>query len=313
MLAIFLVASHAAGFAGAARNIVLEDALYWTPHPGHNPIHPGTYEHAVYAADLDGTNVRLVRNFTGQLAQVQDVAVDDAAGIIIVSEEGHPPNTFKIVSGNSNGVGEIKRFANQHDWVHTLALDTVNRKVYWEAQNTLRCANYDGSRQEDLIRDFDNIAGDGQRMALDVASGTIYTAVGSVLNKWTIAGAVKVTLLKSGDVGGKIQAVDVDHTRRKLYFAVEGKGIWRCNLDGSDPEPLPARIAGSFRSVLVYRDRYLFYHADGSNIYRADLDGKNQVRVLALARRRRSCYASQETSFSSTEGSRPRNDPRAPA
>ena len=65
MLAIFLVASHAAGFAGAARNIVLEDALYWTPHPGHNPIHPGTYEHAVYAADLDGTNVRLVRNFTG--------------------------------------------------------------------------------------------------------------------------------------------------------------------------------------------------------------------------------------------------------
>ena len=178
-------------------------------------------------ANLDGTNVQLVKDLT---SVPHGIALDTVGGKIYLTNAWG-----KVQRLNLDGSNFQPNLITGLDMPKNLALDISEGKVYWtEVSGRIRRANLDGS-------DVENVAtGLGTPMGLVVFDGTVY---------WT-----EVT----GENQGEIQRVNLDGTNtemlltltsvprgialdpmeNKLYWTNSRGKIQRADLDGSNIENL---------------------------------------------------------------------------
>ena len=120
-------------------------------------------------------------------------------------------------------------------------LDLVNGKVYFGNYGTgqIRRADLDGANNEPVITGVGHATG----VALDLATGKIYwTDSSNVVNHIARANLDNTgmeVLIQFPPASSGLENIELDLAGGKMYWvdeitAVE-KGVWRANLDGSDP------------------------------------------------------------------------------
>ena len=199
---------------------VANEKLYWTEQTGNTTGR-------IRRANLDGTNVQLVKDLT---SVPHGIVLDTANGKIYLTN-----SWGKVQRLNLDGSNFQPNLITGLDMPKNLDLDVSGGKVYWtEMSGRIRRANLDGSNVQDIA------TGLGTLMGLVVFDGTVY---------WTEM---------TGENQGKIQRVNLDGTNtemlltltsiprgitldpmeNKLYWTNSRGKIQRANLDGSNIENL---------------------------------------------------------------------------
>lgn len=187
--------------------------------------------------NLDGTN----RQPLFSLGKAGSIGLDLASCHVYWSD----PAARKILRSNLDGTQPT----NVVDaWTTALAIDTLSGKLYWTTAsvypsgNVYR-SNLDGSSVERIVDSYGNDA-----RGLVVHESHVYWASwndGKILRS-NLDGSSPQAILEN--LLGPV-AMAVDPVQGKLYFSnidrskyfegidIDGE-IWRCNLDGTDAEPL---------------------------------------------------------------------------
>ena len=188
--------------------------LYWTEKTSDRTGR-------VRRANLDGTNVKLVKNLT----RVPYSIAHDVAGRKIY----YTNSNGKIQRVNINGSNLKGNLIRGLDAPEHIALDVGGGKVYWtEAGESIRRANLNGSNVEMLVSDLGTV-GD-----IVIAEGKLY---------WTEQTGKNSGKIQRSDLDGNnvrtlatLRSVPlglgVDTTGKKLYWTNAGGKIQRANLNG---------------------------------------------------------------------------------
>lgn len=146
------------------RSIALDNVnnlMYWTH---------GEFNGAIIRASLDGTNIEPV--ISNGLYYPDAISVDPAEDKLYWTER------YGIRRANQDG-SQIEDVLTNLGQLHGLALDTVNRKIYWSERgaelNRIRRADFDGAEVEDVVPEGSARAG----IALDLVEGKIYWVHGN--------------------------------------------------------------------------------------------------------------------------------------
>ncbi len=166
-----------------------------------------------------------------------------------------------------------------------LALDVVNRKVYWTdiKAKAIRCANLDGTGVQDVVT-----AGleTPNGVALDVAGGMVY---------WTDWGAKKIQRANFDGTGMQDLVTDrlsllggiaLDVAGGTMYWVDFGRDtIWRANLDGTGVEALvTSGLSTPFAIALDAAGGKMYWVDKGTHkIQCANLDGTGVQDLLTKA------------------------------
>ena len=193
--------------------------LYWTERTGDSTGR-------IRRANLDGRNVRLVKNLT---SVPHGIALDAANGKIYVTNAWGKVQRLDVDGSNfqPNLITELERPSG-------LALDVSGGKVYWaETTGRIRRANLDGSNVEDVA------TGLGPPISIAIFDNTAY---------WTEkidenSGEIRFVNLQGNVVTrnsftpGFPIGIAVDAVENKLYWTTSRGQIGRQNLDGSNFQP----------------------------------------------------------------------------
>ena len=146
------------------RSITLDkvnNLMYWTRGGGNG---------AIIRARLDGTNMEPV--ISDGLSSPEAISVDP------VEEKLYWTELHGIRRANQDG-SQIEDVLTDQGHFHGLALDTVNRKIYWSEEtvwgNRIRRADFEGAGVEDVVPEGAARSG----IAIDQAGGKIYWVHGN--------------------------------------------------------------------------------------------------------------------------------------
>ena len=209
---------------------VAEGKLYWTEKTGERAGR-------IRRANLDGTNVRLIKKLTSiPLAIALDAASDK---IYLTNAYG------KVQRLNLDGSKFQPNLITGLDTPRHLVLDVADGKVYWtettEASGRIRRANLDGSSVQNVI------TGLTESLSLAVANGKIYWTNGEKLQDAHLDGTNSELLetLPSASTG-----IAVDTRHNSLYLTARSGEIHRRDLDGSGDEPVVTGLVAPSNIVL---------------------------------------------------------------
>ena len=190
--------------------------LYWTERTGDSTGR-------IRRANLDGRNVRLVKNLT---SVPHGLALDAAEGKIYVTNAWG-----KIQRLNVDGSNFQPNLITGLENPKGLALDVSGGKVHWtEMSGSIRRANLDGSNVEDVatglgtpinIAIFDNTVYWTEKIGENSGEIRFVNLQGNVVTRNTFT--------QSFPVG-----IAVDAVENKLYWTTSRGQIGRQNLDGSN-------------------------------------------------------------------------------
>ena len=193
--------------------------LYWTERTGDTTGR-------IRRANLDGTNVRLVKNLT---SLPQGIALDAANGKIYVTNAWGKVQRLDVDGSNfqPNLITGLERPSG-------LALDVSGGKMYWaETTGRIRRANLDGSNVEDVA------TGLGPPISIAIFDNTAYWTEKIDENR----GEIRFVNLQGNVVTrnsftpGFPIGIAVDAVENKLYWTTSRGQIGRQNLDGSNFQP----------------------------------------------------------------------------
>ena len=200
---------------------VVNEKLYWTEQTSNTAG-------SIRRANLDGTNVQLVRNLT---SVIHDIALDTAGGKIYLTNAWG-----KVKRLNVDGSNFEPNLIIGLDSPNGLALDVSADKVYWtEMSGRIRRANMDGSNIEDVA------TGLGTPMGLVVFDGTVYWTEKMGENRGEIrfvsSDRNSNILTRNTFTQGFPISIAVDAVERTLYWTTSLGEIGRQLLDGSSFQP----------------------------------------------------------------------------
>ena len=166
-----------------------------------------------------------------------------------------------------------------------LALDVVNRKVYWTdiKAKAIRRANLDGTGVQDIVTVGLNTP---NGVALDVTGGMVY---------WTDWGAKKIQRANFDGTGVQdlvtnrhslLGGIALDVAGGTMYWVDFGRDtIWRANLDGTEVEALVTTgLSIPFAIALDVAGGKMYWADKGTHkIQRANLDGTGVQDLLTKA------------------------------
>ena len=198
---------------------VVNDKLYWTEKTHRSG--------KIRSANLDGTNVRLVKDLT---SVPLDITLDAANGKLYLTNAWG-----KVQRLNVDGSRFQPNLITDLETPMNIIVDGANEKLYWTEQTgkrsgRIRSANLDGTNVR-LVRDFKTSL--PLDMTLDAADGKFY-----LTNAW---GKVqRMNLDGSGFQPNFITGLDkrmniaVDTAGRKLYLTSSDGKISRLDVDGME-------------------------------------------------------------------------------
>ena len=195
---------------------MMDEKLYWAERTGNRTGR-------IRRANLDGTNVQLVKDLT---------SVPHGITIDTVNDKLYWTNSWgKIQCLNFDGSKFEPNLITDLDNPDHLTLDMAGGKLYWtEASGQIRWANLNGSNVETLAADLGALGG------IAIANGKLYWTeqidenTGKV-QRVNLDGTSVQTLasLQSVPIG-----ITVDTTSRKLYWTDSQGKIRRANLNGKN-------------------------------------------------------------------------------
>lgn len=143
--------------------------------------------------------------------------------------------------------------------VISLALDRVDRKIYWSNGRSLFNANLDGSATEQILEGCSSRA-----LAVDEVNRKVYWAEYYAIKRANLDGTVVETLISLQSPPISYSGFDVDPYNGKMYFSQGREGLWAANLDGSSLEriPLDPEVQKRIRGVAVHPFSGKLYLAD---------------------------------------------------
>ena len=209
--------------------------LYWTEKTGKRMGR-------IRRANLDGRNVKLVKNLT---SVPYSITLDTINGKLYLTNAWG-----KVQRLNVDGSNFQPNLITGLDAPRGLTLDISGGKVYWiEMSGRIRRADLDGSDMQDVATGF------GAPMNLVVFDGTVYWTEKTGENQGEIRfvnlnGTPKVvtrnTFPQSFPVG-----IALDTVERKLYWTTSNGKIGRSNLDGGDSQPDVVTGLGALGALVV--------------------------------------------------------------
>ncbi|MCY4568329.1 MAG: dockerin type I domain-containing protein [Candidatus Poribacteria bacterium] len=204
--------------------------LYWTERTGDTTGR-------IRRANLDGTNVQLVKNLT---SVPHSIALDTANGKIYLT------NTWgKIQRMNLDGSNFQPNLITGLESPRHLVLEVTGGKVYWtettEASGRIRRANLNGSNVQNVA------TGLTAPLRLAIAAGKVYwTSVGK-LQRANLDGTNN-EVLETLPLAPTSIAVDTE--RSVLYLTTPSGEIHRRDLNGSGDEPVVTGLGSPSNIVL---------------------------------------------------------------
>ena len=211
---------------------------------------------------------------------------------LTVTEEFVPGmKLFFIESGNSvkrseldgTGVNNVQAgLSNAID----LALDQVNRKVYWTNYATINRSNLNGTGTETILSNI----GNAYSLEVDPVNNHIYfieTYPVRRINRANYDGTGLVTLLYYS--GQNANGLALDIAGGKMYWT-EGyntnnpEGIWQANLDGSGRQKIISSAVDPFGIALDLVNGKIYWGQTSptNQIRRANLDGTGDVGLISV-------------------------------
>ena len=115
---------------------VKRNKVYWTEQTGNTTG-------KIRCANLDGSNVQLVKNLT---SVPQGVALDTANRKIYLTN-----SWGKVQRMNFNGSRFQPNLITSLDAPREITMDTIGRKLYWTESGRIRRANFNGKNIQDLV------------------------------------------------------------------------------------------------------------------------------------------------------------------
>ena len=159
------------------------------------------------------------------------VAVDPTTSTIFF-DRGSPKAIARANMDGSSPVDIVTGVGT----VGGLAVDSVNRKLYWTdfGNNQIKSSDLDGMNQKMVVATASSPSG----LALDVANSKVYfiTYNQTALYSVNLDGSGLTPLATS--IGGQGIAVAVNSATQKLYYSLRGNDIYVRNTDGSNPVTL---------------------------------------------------------------------------
>ena len=198
-----------------------EGKLYWTEKTSKRTG-------KIRRANLDGTNVRLVKNLT---SVPHGIVLDTANRKIYVTNAWG-----KIQRLNFDGSNFQPNLITGLEMPSGLALDVAGGKVYWtEMSGQIRRANLDGTNLQNVA------SGVGTPMHIAVSGDTVYWTVKTSEDRGEIRsvnlrGTRTVVTFRAFDQGFPV-GIAVDGVAEKLYWTTSRGEIGRSNLEGRDSQP----------------------------------------------------------------------------
>ena len=157
------------------KNITVEVAggkLYWTERTGNTTG-------KIRRADLDGSNVRLVKDLT---SLPQGIALDTTNREIYLTNVGG-----KIQRLNFDGSNFQSALITDLESPEGIAVDAVNRKLYWTEKGSIRRANLNGKNIQNIVT---GLAGPA-----NIALGMMPPAAGIAAAPASVRGIPEATVL----------------------------------------------------------------------------------------------------------------------
>ncbi len=203
---------------------MMSEKLYWTEKSSDRTG-------KIRRANLDGTNVQLVKNLT---------SVSHSIAIDTTNDKLYLTNAWgKIQRINFDGSNFEPNLITGLDVPKHFALDVVEGKLYWtETAGRIQRANLNGSNTETLATDLGTLGG------IAIADGKLY---------WTEQTGESIGRIQCANLDGtniqtltSLQSVPlgiaVDATGRKLYWTNSRGKIQRADLNGSSVQNLVADL-----------------------------------------------------------------------
>ena len=209
--------------------------LYWTEKTSHRTGR-------IRRANLDGTNVKLVKNLT---SVPYSIALDTANGKIYLTNAWG-----KIQRLNLDGSNFQPNHITDLESPRHLVLDVTGGKVYWtettEASGRIRRANLNGSSVQNIVTNLT------EPLTLAVIDGKLY---------WTNRTRENTGELQRASLNGFNRevletlplaptSIAVDTERNSLYLTLSTGDIHRKTLDGSGDEPVVTGLVSPSNIVL---------------------------------------------------------------
>ncbi len=209
--------------------------LYWTEKTGDRTGR-------IRGANLDGTNVKLVKNLT---SVPHSIALDAANGKLYLAN-----GWGKIQRMNLDGSNFQSNLITDLNAPRHLTLDVADGKVYWiettEGFRRIRRANLDGSSVQYVINNLT------EPVPLAVINGKLYWTNGTRENKGELQRAdlngFNREVLETLSIAPT--SIAVDTVRNSLYLTIPSGEIHRRNLDGSGDQPVVTSLASPSNIVL---------------------------------------------------------------
>ena len=197
------------------------EKVYWTEKTSNTT---GT----IWRANLDGTNVQLVKNLT---SVPHSIALDTTGGKVYLTNAWG-----KVQRLNIDGSNFEPNLITGLDTPGGLALDMAGGKIYWtEASGRIRRANLDGSNVQNFL------TGLGTPINIAISGDTIYWTEKTGESSGDIRfvnfrGTPNVRRLHSFPQGFPV-GIAIDVVENKLYWTTSRGSVGRSNLDGSNFQP----------------------------------------------------------------------------
>ena len=249
---------------GGARGLDVDFAagkVYWTDVDNS----------AIRVANLDGTDQQDI--FPSGLAFPSALRLDAAANRMYWGEQD--------VSLSTTPLGLLApQLLAETVFNRGLAIDSAGGKIYWttsitQSSGRILRSNLDGGEQE--VVHFENSSKPGN-LALDVAAGKIYWSdpIARKIRRANLDGTNVEPVLDTLFIGNP-KAIAIDFATQKLYIGLDVSmdeaptqgWLYRCNLDGSDPELVTTGL-GSVNDMVILPDELPCA---------ADFDGNGNVEV----------------------------------
>ena len=214
---------------------VTNDKLYWTEKTNNTTGR-------IRSANLDGTNVRLVKDLTSVPLDITFNPVDSK--FYLTNAWG------KVQRLNLDGSGFQPNLITGLDTPMNLVVDVANDKLYWTEKTgngtgKIRSANFDGTNIQ-LVKDLTSVPLD---MTLDAPDGKLYLT--------NVSGQVqRINLDGSGFQPNFITGLNtrtniaVDTAGQKLYLTSSDGKISRRNLSGGGSEAVVEGLVSPGNIVL---------------------------------------------------------------
>ena len=204
--------------------------LYWTERTSNRTG-------KIKRANLDGTNVRLVKNLT---SVPYDIAHDAVNGKLYLTNSWGKIQRLNV--DNSNFQPDL---ITDLDTPGNLVLDVPGGKVYWtETRGTsgrIRRANLDGSNVQNVAT---NLA---EPLSLAVGNGKIYWTSARRLHRANPNG-INTEILETLPIAPT--SIAFDPASNSLYLTLPTGEIHRRDLDGSGTQPIVIGLASPSNIVL---------------------------------------------------------------